>query len=143
VAADDVGIGLRWLQSGPVAAGHGVRAVLAAPLRVDGRTVGALTVIMATPRRWSEAETQAISGHASILGQLLATAADADGQRHRASQLQQALDTRVVIEQAKGVLMERNGLFPSQAFELLRRLARSSQRRIVDVAADIVTTSRP
>jgi AmiR/NasT family two-component response regulator len=51
------------------------------------------------------------------------------------------MDIRAAIEQAKGVLMERKGLPPSPAFELLRRLARSSGRRITDVAAEIIATS--
>src|SRR5918995_61763 len=112
----------------------------AAPVPADGRTLGALTVIMATPRQWSQAEAQAISGYASILGRLLVTAADAAHQRRLAGQLQTALDSRIVIEQAKGVLMARKGLPSLQAFQLLRHTARSSSRKLTDVAAEIIAT---
>jgi len=64
--------------------------------------------------------------------------ADAHASSVLASQLQYALDQRVVIEQAKGVLMEREGMGSLQAFERLRASARSSQRKLVDVAAEVV-----
>jgi AmiR/NasT family two-component response regulator len=79
-----------------------------------------------------------ISGYAAMLGRLLASAADAVKQRRLVGQLQTALNTRIVIEQAKGVLMERKMLPPSQAFQVLRRMARSSSRKLVDVAADVI-----
>ena len=130
----------RWLRLDPVTASHSVRAALAAPVRADGQTLGALTVIMATPRLWTQAEALAISGYASILGRLLVTTADAAQQRRLAGQLQTALDRRIVIEQAKGVLMARKGLPPSQAFQVLRHMARSSRRKLIDVAAEIIAT---
>jgi AmiR/NasT family two-component response regulator len=55
-----------------------------------------------------------------------------------AAQLQRALDARTVIERAKGVLIERRDLSAEAAFELLRTAARSSRRRVVDVAADVL-----
>jgi AmiR/NasT family two-component response regulator len=60
--------------------------------------------------------------------------------RERVSQLQTALDSRVVIEQAKGVLMERFGLTPEAAFVLLRRAARN-ERASVHTLAALVTAS--
>jgi signal transduction protein with GAF and PtsI domain len=119
-------------------ASHDVRAVLAAPVRVEGRPVGVLTVVAASSRLWSEGEAHAINAYAAMLGRLLVIAADAVKQRRLAGQLRTALDTRIVIEQAKGVLMERKMLSPSQAFQVLRRMARSSSRKLVDVAADII-----
>jgi AmiR/NasT family two-component response regulator len=58
----------------------------------------------------------------------------------RNGQLQQALETRIVIEQAKGVLAERFGLDVDEAFELLRRASRSNRVRIHDLAARVVAT---
>ena len=58
--------------------------------------------------------------------------------QERAAQLQHALDSRVVIEQAKGVLAERLDLPPELTFELLRRAARSAQLRLRDLAHDVV-----
>jgi ANTAR domain len=53
-------------------------------------------------------------------------------------QLRHALESRVVIEQAKGAVSARCGLLPEEAFELIRGLARSQRRRIHDLAAEIV-----
>jgi hypothetical protein len=58
----------------------------------------------------------------------------------RAAQLQEALDSRVVIEQAKGVLCERYSINADQAFQLLRRGARSNRMRIHDLAARVVAS---
>jgi AmiR/NasT family two-component response regulator len=58
----------------------------------------------------------------------------------RRAQLEQALRTRIVIEQAKGVLAERFELNVEEAFELLRRSARSSRVKIHALAAEVVTS---
>ena len=55
-------------------------------------------------------------------------------------QLRTALESRIVIEQAKGILAERYATAVDVAFEMLRRGARSSQRRIHDVAAEVVAS---
>jgi hypothetical protein len=56
----------------------------------------------------------------------------------RSRQLEHALTSRVVIEQAKGVLAERHRMAVDEAFQLLRQEARSTRRKIHDVAADVV-----
>jgi len=56
----------------------------------------------------------------------------------RNHQLEQALESRIVIEQAKGVLAERLELEPNRAFEILRRAARSQRRRIHVLAEEVV-----
>jgi len=56
------------------------------------------------------------------------------------AQLRFALESRIVIEQAKGVLMERFDLPADAAFELLRTAARSSRTKIHAVAAEVVAT---
>jgi AmiR/NasT family two-component response regulator len=59
----------------------------------------------------------------------------------RADQLQGALDSRVLIEQAKGLLAERLGLSLEEAFTVLRRHARNNGRRLADVAASVLDGS--
>jgi AmiR/NasT family two-component response regulator len=58
--------------------------------------------------------------------------------QERQAQLQHALDSRIVIEQAKGMLAERLGVSVEEAFELLRRTARSNRARVHDVAQAVV-----
>jgi hypothetical protein len=60
----------------------------------------------------------------------------------RCAQLQEALDTRIVIEQAKGVLAERFHLEPDRAFEVLRQSARSNRVPLRDLAARVVSSER-
>ena len=58
--------------------------------------------------------------------------------REKNTQLERALESRVVIEQAKGMLAERYGMNVDQAFELMRRASRSNRVRIHDLAARVV-----
>jgi hypothetical protein len=59
----------------------------------------------------------------------------------RTIQLQTALDSRVVIEQAKGIIAARESISPDEAFQKIRRQARSERRKLHDVAAEIVSAS--
>jgi len=62
----------------------------------------------------------------------------------RTIQLQTALDTRVVLEQAKGIVAREESISPDEAFEKIRRQARSQRRKLHDLAAEIVaSTSKP
>jgi AmiR/NasT family two-component response regulator len=58
----------------------------------------------------------------------------------RNRQLEHALESRIVIEQAKGVLAERLGVPPDEAFELIRRAARRNRLRLRDLAHEVVST---
>jgi hypothetical protein len=59
----------------------------------------------------------------------------------RTIQLQTALDSRVVIEQAKGITAARESISPDEAFQRIRRRARSERRKLHDLAAEIVSTT--
>ena len=59
----------------------------------------------------------------------------------RAEQLQSALDTRIVIEQAKGVFAERLGCEPDTAFSILRRTARSKRLKLHELATQVVASA--
>lgn len=56
----------------------------------------------------------------------------------RNAQLEQALESRIAIEQAKGVLIERFDVAPDHAFEILRRASRTQRRRIHLIAAEVI-----
>jgi len=111
----------------------------AVPLRLADRTVGALVLLMGAGRVRPEGD-QLRAGllAAATAGAIIQHRALRDLQR-RAEQLQLALTTRVVIEQAKGMLAERGGLDVTTAFDRLRRYARAHRLRLADVAEDVVT----
>jgi AmiR/NasT family two-component response regulator len=73
-----------------------------------------------------------------VIASLLRSAVRAHVSGKAATQLQRALDQRSLIEQAKGVIMERRGLDQQAAFDLLRAQARSTRRRLHDVASEVV-----
>ena len=64
--------------------------------------------------------------------------AEIDRLKELASQLEEALESRIVIEQAKGILAARLDCSVDQAFEILRRSARSHRIRVHDLAAEVV-----
>jgi GAF domain-containing protein len=138
VLAEDLAADPRWPSVGPLAAGHGVRAVLGVPIDLRDGPMGTLNVFAAHPRGWDDSEVAAIQAYTRVIASLLRSAVQAHVSGRAASQLQRALDSRSLIEQAKGVLMERRGLDQQAAFELLRSRARSTRRRLQDVARETV-----
>jgi hypothetical protein len=92
-----------------------------------------------SPERLSDSEPRGagVEGSATSTSALVALV---DLLRERNMQLERALESRIVIEQAKGVLLERLGLDADQAFEILRRAARSQRRRIHLLAAEVVAS---
>jgi AmiR/NasT family two-component response regulator len=73
-----------------------------------------------------------------VVSSLVRAAAESERTYQLIDQLEHALHYRVVIEQAKGILMEREQLDPAGAFDRLRKAARARRRRVSDVAAEVV-----
>jgi GAF domain-containing protein len=129
----------RWPRFVPEALAVGFHSVHALPLRLRGTVLGALNLfhVESGPMRQPDLDAaQALADVASIA--IL---------QHRATveahvlneQLTRALNTRVVIEQAKGVLAEREGLTMGDAFAVLRHHARNHNFLLADVAADVIS----
>ena len=129
----------RWPRFGPEAAAAGFRSVLALPLRLRSETIGALNLF--------RSGTGPLATQDQSLAQAMADVATIGilqerGSRHRevlAQQLQTALSSRVVIEQAKGVVAERLGLHVDQAFDVLREHARSHHEKLSETARRVVS----
>jgi len=141
VSSDDLtnGDGARWPRFGSEATAAGFRSVLALPLRLRSETIGALNMFRtgAGPLgRVDRSLAQALADVATI-----GILQERGSQRREvlARQLQDALTSRVVIEQAKGVIAERLGLHVDEAFDLMRRHARSENEKLSDVARRVVS----
>jgi GAF domain-containing protein len=138
VDAADLATEQRWPVFSPAAVERGLMAVLACPIPYNQQAIGVVAVFSATRRPWTPEGELALIGFTDLAALLIANTMASDERGELAAQLQRALDARVVIEQAKGVLMSREGLSEVDAFERLRRQARSQQRRVADVATEIV-----
>jgi GAF domain-containing protein len=142
VWADDLRREERWPSFSPAAAGRGLAAVLASPIPYSSDAVGVVAVFASGPHPWTEAEQEAIVAFTDLAAMLILNAMEARERGLIAVQLQGALDSRVVIEQAKGVLVGRHGISPRQAFERLRGLARDQRRPLAEVAEAVVSAAQ-
>jgi GAF domain-containing protein len=131
-----------WQEFTQVLVGEGICAALSVPVELDGGVIGTLDIYARQPRDWDPSEVAALQAYAGLVASLLMAAVTAQVKGRLADQLQAALEHRWLIEQAKGVLMGREDLDAQTAFERLRGAARSSTRRLADVAKD-VTAGQP
>jgi hypothetical protein len=106
-------------------------------VELDGGVIGTLDIYVGDPRDWDPSEVAALHAYAGLVASLLSAAVTAEVKGRLADQLQAALAHRWLIEQAKGVLMGRERLDAQAAFERLRGAARSSTRRLADVAREV------
>ena len=114
-----------------------IRSGLSVPVELGGGPIGTLDVYAVDPRGWDQSEVTALQAYAGVVASLLGAAAKAELKGALADQLQVALDSRGLIERAKGALMERERLDDQEAFTHLRRAARSSGRKLSEVAAEV------
>jgi transcriptional regulator with GAF, ATPase, and Fis domain len=128
----------RWPSFAPEAVAAGFHSAVALPLRLRGSTIGALNLFREAGGELHVEDLSAAQAFADMatIGLLNRRVADDAAIVNR--QLGEALESRVLIEQAKGMVAERTGSSIDEAFDRLRGHARSHNRRLTDVAADIV-----
>jgi hypothetical protein len=115
-----------------------VRGVLSVPVRLADQPVGTLNVYATQPRAWSTAEVQALAAFAVVTAELVRTAVELANHQVEVGQLRQALASRVWIEQAKGMVAATQGVTLDQAFQQMRVRARSSSRKLAEVAQEVI-----
>jgi len=133
----------RWPLFAPRALSAGFRSVQAVPLRLRGAVLGAFNLFLTEPGgidREAEAVVQAMADVATIG---LLQQRELDRAHAVEGQLQRALQTRIGIEQAKGIIAERMGIPMDAAFVLVRSYSRNHNQRLHDVARDIVNGVLP
>jgi ANTAR domain/GAF domain len=142
VHVEDLSVGVdRWPEFAARAAREGFGAVYATPLRLRNERIGALNMFRRQPGPMAASDL--------LVGQALADVATIGILHQRVltrgaqvnSQLQTALNSRILIEQAKGVLAERQGIDMEQAFQRLRSMARSTNRHLSDTAREVIEDS--
>ena len=130
----------RWGEVTLVLADAEIRSALSVPVEANGGPIGTLDIYAVEPRDWDASEIRAVQAYAGMLANLLVSAVAAHPTGRLARQLQVALDHRVLIEQAKGVLMEREGMDAPAAFEHIRTTARNSRRTAAEVAGELLAS---
>jgi GAF domain-containing protein len=131
-----------WQEFTQVLVSEGIRAALSVPVELNGGVIGTLDIYASQPRDWDPSEVAALQAYAGLVASLLSAAVTAEVKGRLADQLQAALEHRWLIEQAKGVVMGREQVDAQTAFERLRGAARSSTRRLADVAKDVTAGQR-
>lgn len=108
------------------------------PLMLDDRRVGSLNVYDRRVREWSEADLAAAQVLADVATAYLLRAGELAEARKLGEQLQHALDSRIVIEQAKGMLSRDHSISVDAAFDLLRSHSRRTNTPLREVAHSVV-----
>lgn len=138
----DLGSDPRWPKLTCDIEGLGVAAVLGVPVHLGGTAVGSLNTYRIDRYEWTDRDIAAIAAHSKVVEQLIGTAVLAGQRNTIVDQLTHALENRVTIERAVGVLMATERLDPVRAFDRLRRTARSGRRKVSEIAAEVLADPR-
>src|SRR3954470_20729772 len=139
VSVPDIGLLEKWAPFRAAAQEQGYRSVYAFPMRLRQTTIGSLNLFQehAGPLDRSDAETAQALADMATIGILQARTLEEASEL--SAQLQHALNSRVVIEQAKGFVAYRRGVSLPEAFELIRGRARESRQPLSELARQIVS----
>jgi hypothetical protein len=133
----------RWPKFAPVAVEAGFLAVHAVPMRLRDTTLGVLGLFGTRTGALGAADLSLAQALADVASVALVTGRAAEDKSALADQLQAALDSRVVLEQAKGILAQFGTLAMEQAFAVLRRYSRDHNIRLSELAAGVVARQVP
>lgn len=128
----------RWPLFAPAAVGAGFHAVAAVPLRLRNETLGALNLFQNLPRPLPSPQVRLAQALADVATIAILQRRSTHRSTMIAEQLQAALQSRVVVEQAKGVLRERHEIGMDTAFQMLRKHARDHNLKLTAVSLAVV-----
>lgn len=128
----------RWPEFSASAARLSVAGVAAVPMRLADILVGALNLYSLEPRQWSDEDMAVAVVLADVATSYVVNASKLRQQEQLSEQLQEALESRVVIEQAKGITAQQNSVTLDVAYQLIRRHARNNNASLRVVAEAIV-----
>lgn len=134
VNADLASAGDRWPLFAPAAIAAGFQSVHAFPMRLRGTAIGALNLFGHADTEFEDDDVRVVQALADVATIALLQERSIARSDALTEQLQGALNSRIIIEQAKGALAQLEGTSPADAFLLLRSRARSSGLRLVDIA---------
>lgn len=136
----------RWQNFCPIALSAGISSLMAIPLGGDGASLGAINFYSRRPYVFTDVDralATLFAAQASVAADNARTFADVQSERDKMAQrLQEALRSRAVIDQAVGVIMERETLSPEEAFKMLRSASQRINVKVRDIAAEIVEAAQ-
>jgi GAF domain-containing protein len=135
----DVAVEPAWPRFGPAAAALGARSVLSTALLTAPAHPGALNLYCRRPRGFTDEDQHVallLATHASLA---LAHTHAVEIGRLKETNLRRAIDSRDVIGMAKGILMNRQGVDPAGAFDILRRVSQDLNVKLAEVANTLVS----
>jgi transcriptional regulator with GAF, ATPase, and Fis domain len=138
IVEDLIADAAKWPQFAQAAIDAGFRSVHALPMRLRNNVLGALNLFGTAVGALSEGHLQLGQALADVASVALVQATAAADEETLNRQLQGALDSRIVVEQAKGILSERAGLDMEEAFKQIRRFSRDHNRQLSEVAKALV-----
>jgi hypothetical protein len=139
VNADLSAAGDRWPRFAPYASAGGFRSVHAFPLRLRDDVIGAMGVFGNRPAALDEADVRIVQALADVAAIGLLQERTIHRGELLTEQLQGALNSRIIIEQAMGAVAQARVVSVDDAFQLLRRHARRTNQRLIDIARKVVT----
>jgi len=128
-----------WPEFSAIATELAVAGVAAIPMRIADQSIGSLNLYSAEPRVWTDADIELAGLLADVATCHLIDASRQYRQGPITEQLQEALESRIVIEQAKGITSDQQGITLDQAYQRIRRHARSRHTSLRLVSEAIVT----
>lgn len=139
INADLTQAGDRWPTFAPRAVEAGYRSVHAFPLRLRNQTLGALNLFGTDTGRMDATDIRIVQALADVATIGLLQQRAIQRGNDLTDQLQGALNTRIVIEQAKGMVAQAHRITPDQAFDMLRTYCRRNRLGLTDVANRVIS----
>ncbi len=134
----DLALAGKWPEFTPTALEAGFHSVHAFPMRLREQAIGALNLFSVSESRFDAGEARVVQSLADVATIAILQERSIARAEALTEQLQGALNSRIIIEQAKGALSRLEGITVDEAFERLRQRARSSRQRLVDIAATVL-----
>ena len=142
VSLPDLGLDQRYPDFSAVAVRHGVRSSLSVGMPVPQRQLGGLNIYARVPHAFDEESVTLARAFAEYAAVALLNASLLESREALARQLERAMASRAVIEQAKGIIMARTGCSAEEAFAVLARRSQNANRKLHDLAAEVVAHPR-
>jgi GAF domain-containing protein len=137
---DDMRNDQRWPDYAQHAAAHGVLSSLSVPLPFQGATIGALNTYAGRPQFLDDNDVEIAEEVAAWVGVAVGNAEAAARTMEDPNHLRTAMMSRAVIEQAKGILMERHKIKEDEAYTILTHASQRTNTKLRDVADKLVRT---